>query len=443
MNRASRPSIVRARGEVDRVVVVLGDIEMGAGGPPDDFPHDRFLIDLLGRYLAPPFEDLALEIVFNGDTFDLLKTGLSKPGTDGAWPRHVTRGVALAKLARVEAAHGIFFDGLADLLARGGDRIKLHFVAGNHDLELLFPEVQAAIRARIGGDDRVGFHGHELDLGRLHVEHGSQRDPLFRVDPGKPFLELGGEPILNLSWAAVALLDVAMPLQPLLFHHDRLRPKRVLFGLMPELEDLLRTLAWNYWTKSFWREVWAGTDPVKRVSWTMVKEVLVRLVSREVEVAMDDDLQRRLARAAESDDPIQLSVLGHQHDPGWWSSGDRKVLRTGAFRDEYMLLERGAVQRPINKTWVEAFLRGDEVVRSHLVEEVGPPRPKGTEPPEIFDVLPQIRALLPSPATRKQDRAAQQAREAVEAAQGEAEERAPEPESEPKAGPSSERTGDE
>lgn len=64
---------------------------MGAGGPFDDFPQSDFLGELILSYNSPPFHELAVDLVFNGDTFDLLKTSYVDE-----YPRHITRDVALA-----------------------------------------------------------------------------------------------------------------------------------------------------------------------------------------------------------------------------------------------------------------------------------------------------------------------------------------------------------
>lgn len=364
---------------------------MGAGGPADDFPNSSWLGDRLRRYLAPPYDQLHLELVFNGDTFDLLKTSFNN-----AWPHHITAEVASTKMARVAEAHPEFFAALRDILAARGGDVSIHFVAGNHDLELFFPEVQAVIRDLTTVDERVRFHGHELELGRVRIEHGSQLDPLFRVEPEQAFLEFNGQKILNLSWASVALLDVAIPLQPLLHHLDRLKPKNLVLDLLPEVRELLTGLAWTYWTREYWRDFFGSKNPLKRVSWTMFKEVVWRFVAREIEVAMEDTF----AKILKDRDDIDLSIVGHQHEPGWWSFGDRKALRTGALRDEFMLSDGGYVQTPINKTWAEAFLAGDTVVRSHLVEEPSPMRPPGTMMTSIFDVVPGVLARLASPDAR-------------------------------------------
>src|SRR5689334_16167221 len=86
----------RAQRGSDRLLVTLSDIEMGSGGPWDDFPHDDHLAELILSYAGSEHRDHAVDLVFNGDTFDLLKTSV-----DGAYPHHITPAVALAKLDRV------------------------------------------------------------------------------------------------------------------------------------------------------------------------------------------------------------------------------------------------------------------------------------------------------------------------------------------------------
>jgi len=392
----------RHSGAPDRLVVCFSDVEMGAGGPYDDFPHSAWLGDILRAYTASRYDGLAIDFVFNGDTFDLLKTS-----HEGAWPHHVTSDIALAKMQRIADAHPAFFEALRAVLTARGRGANVHFVVGNHDPEILFPAVQDLLRARIGDRERVHFPGLSMQIGRLHIEHGSQLDPLFRLDESRPFLEHAGQTLLNLSWASVALLDVAIPLQPLLYHHDRLKPKALVLQLVPEVRELLTSAYWTYWTKDYWRDLFGAKNPVKTVSWTMLKELVRRVASFEVDVTMDDDLHERMVAR----DDIDVYMVGHQHEAGWWSYGLRKVLRTGALRDEYMISPRGDVQRPINKVYAEAYLCGDEIVRSQLVERVAPARPPGTMPESIFDCVPLIRERLSPPDARKQEKALQAAQE--------------------------------
>jgi UDP-2,3-diacylglucosamine pyrophosphatase LpxH len=398
------PTLVRPRERPDRLIVVMSDIEMGGGGPTDDFPHSAWLGEIIRSYADVRYEPYAVDLVFNGDTFDMLKTDLG-----GEHPRHITEKIAVAKMRKVAQAHPAFFDAVRYFLARTGPRGNVYFLFGNHDHELVFPEVQKLIK-ELGGD-RVRFPGWELDIGRTHIEHGSQRDPIFVVDEKKPTVDHKGEQILALSWGTVSLLDVAMPLKQLLYHHDRLKPKKLLFERMPEVKQLMTSSFWAYWTGGYFREFFA--DPMKTISWTMLKEVVYRLVSWDTEVYTAGAFQKMLVERED----VDLYVFGHEHEPGIWSHGLRRAIRTGAFRDEYMLSSRDEVLRPINKTYAEIFMAGADVVRSGIVELVAPLRAAGSMPHSIYDVLPEVRRRLASPELRKSQESAQKAQELKEAAE--------------------------
>ncbi len=381
----------------DRLVVVISDIEMGAGGPFDDFPHSEFLADLIASYAGPPHDNLAVDLVFNGDTFDLLKTSYN-----GEFPHIIDAEVAVGKMERVIAAHEPVFDALIAFLGQG-DR-HVHFIVGNHDMELLFPEVQVQIRRRLGDHQMVYFPGVDLDIGDVHIEHGQQVDPMFRMD--RPFfVEYEGRRILNLPWGSVALLDVALPLRHILYHHDRLKPREEAFRLLPDVRDFLMDRFWTYWTRDYLRGWWAGRDPMARVSWNMIRELAYRFRSRDGGVSVGAHFIERLYKR----EAFRIYTFGHEHESGWWTHEGRKLLRTGAFRDEYRLLDDGREREPIPKVYGEIFMRGETSVSARLVALTGPPAPEGHVPDSIYDVLELIRPLMGTLEERESTAAARRA----------------------------------
>ena len=390
----------------DRLLVVLCDVEMGCGGPFDDFPHSDWLAEHLLAYNEPPYDDLAVDLVLNGDTFDLLKTPYM-----GAFPRHVTCDVALAKMATILAAHPRFFEAIRRFVAHEGAPRAVHFVIGNHDAELVFPALQNVIRSVCGRPERIHFPGFELDVGRVHIEHGQQLDAMFRVDPEIPLVPYQGAEVLNISWGGAALLDTLIPLQPLFHFHDRLKPKMRVFELMPEVRELLVGIMWKYWTGGYW-EGFFTKDPTRKLTWTLIKELASRFASKEPDVIMAPVFQKRM----EHDDTYLLYVLGHLHQPGCWSFGDRKVLQLGCVRNEYMLADEGQTLRPMPKSYGEIYLCGELPVASHLLELEAPPAPPGYLPESIFEVLPKVREMLAPVDQRKDEHQAQKAQEKAEAA---------------------------
>jgi len=382
----------------DRLLIVLSDTEIGAGGRTDDLPEASFLTDRLLAYDRGPDGEQPIDVVFNGDTLDFMKTPY-----EGRYPRHISADVALAKLMSIAAAHPRFFAGLRKFLQSTRGRRRVFFVTGNHDYEMVFPEVQATLRSLLGGDEeRVLFPGFSLRLGDVHIEHGCQADRLFAFDTAKPFVQHKGEPILNLPWGAVALLDVAMPLQPVLCFHDRLKPRETLFDALPELYEVFVAKFWRYWTRDYIRGWLSRSDPVKRVRWTMFRELAWRYGSKDIRTHVDNSYEK-LVRAPTGP---RVACIGHLHDAAWLAWGDRKLLKGSALRNEFLFAPDGRVTALLPKTYIEARLAGDRCVRSQLVEFDGPPPPPAYVPDSIFDVRPQLQEMLGTAEERQEVAAA-------------------------------------
>ena len=388
-------SLLRVPPRADRLVVVMSDIEMGGGGRVlDDFPHDAWLAEIIGAYNEGPFSDLAIDLVFNGDTLDLLKTPY-----EGGYPHRIDAEVALTKLDAIAGSHPDFFRGIRRFLSHTPAPRRVYLLPGNHDQELVFPEVQDAVRRLCGDGGGVHFPGVELNIGDLHVQHGAQFDNVFAIDPTTPFLVDDGKQILNLAWGSVAVLQAVLPLQPWLYFHDRMKPKTWLLDLVPELRELLLARMWHYWTHDYWAGLFDRRDPTRALSWAAVKEVLRRFSSKDPDVRMQTDLD---ALIREPDGPRVVAV-GHLHEARLDSFGDRKLLQAGCLRDEYMIADGGRTLRPIPKSYLEIYQRGEDTIRSIPIEVDGPGRPAEEIPESVFEVRDQIIALLGPEKGRQRD----------------------------------------
>jgi len=379
---------------------------MGGGDATDDFPHSSFLAEIIGEYRSGKYADHAIDLVFNGDTFDFLKLPV-----DGKYPFHIDSKTALAKLAIVAAAHGAFFAAIRDFLLGGKGPRRVHFVVGNHDAELLFTGVKKELGRLCGADDHIHFPGDQLRIGPVHIEHGHQFDPLFYMDPQRPFISADPEPLLNLSWAAIGLLQVVIPMHPQLAFYERLLPKDELMRLIPELTELFNAVAWRYWTREFWRAYLIQKDPVLDFSWGILKEVVRRFLFTNSEVEID---KLRLSNTV-TNGSAQLFVTGHLHQIAHHWIGEKRIIQNGAMRDEYRILSGGASFTPILKTWIEIQLDQDErIVEVTTRERRGPARPAEEIPDTIFDLAPRVRKMLAGLGDRAEDQAAQKAQERQE-----------------------------
>jgi UDP-2,3-diacylglucosamine pyrophosphatase LpxH len=138
--------------------------------------------------------EVPLKLVFNGDTFDLLRLDpVPLPeefeNHPGSYNPVMTPARAAAEMTRVFEGHPQFLEALVIVLSAGNEIVML---PGNHDIEVQWEPVRDAIRdairtaPRLAGDparaddalSRLHFHSwfyHEP--GRAWIEHGCQYDP--------------------------------------------------------------------------------------------------------------------------------------------------------------------------------------------------------------------------------------------------------------------------
>lgn len=168
--------------------VIVSDLHIGPDATPPIFAGQQALPRLLAAQPAPT------RVILNGDSFDFLLD-------DAPLGLQVASAVARARTIVGSAQAAGTVAALAATLAAGGELIVR---AGNHDLELVLPEVQDVVRdalreaVRAGGasDDaaaaavaRVTFDDGDLPL-RVRcgdrwvlVTHGEHADPFNRWSP--------------------------------------------------------------------------------------------------------------------------------------------------------------------------------------------------------------------------------------------------------------------
>jgi UDP-2,3-diacylglucosamine pyrophosphatase LpxH len=162
-----------------RTIVVLSDLHMGIGRdssgawhPYEDFRWPAELAEFLKAVDADGKS--AVDLVLNGDTFELLQSVENECETAAAIG--CTEPQALARLNRVLAAHDVEVKALAQFAAAGSNRVV--FVPGDHDAALLFPRVAARVVSALGapaGRVEVVASGYWISADRrVYAEHGHQ-----------------------------------------------------------------------------------------------------------------------------------------------------------------------------------------------------------------------------------------------------------------------------
>lgn len=176
---------------------IISDLHLCDGGPCEDFRSDdeRALVSFLFHVSRRP----AASLIINGDFIDFVQI---QPRPRMWYDARLgpSEAESLEKLELALEAHAPVFDALRRVVASGH---ALRFHIGNHDLDLVWPRVQARLRARLGGREPAAISfGTEYRQAGLYVEHGHQADPAncFPDQPRVIHLDPQGVPRLERCW---------------------------------------------------------------------------------------------------------------------------------------------------------------------------------------------------------------------------------------------------
>jgi UDP-2,3-diacylglucosamine pyrophosphatase LpxH len=193
---------------MDTVVYLISDLHLASGReaatgewhPLEDFQADEAFCAFLDHLTAEAGGTPA-ELIIAGDFIDfpqiLPELGLTSPlsarGTTQAESLERAR-VALGQRPELASGHPAVFARLRQLLADGH---SVTILVGNHDIDLLWPDVWALLFDAIYPPGAAGTLRREVfsrtygsaERGRIYVEHGHERDPenYFGNQMAEPF----------------------------------------------------------------------------------------------------------------------------------------------------------------------------------------------------------------------------------------------------------------
>ena len=233
-----------------QIRVVVSDFHIGTGSPRgsfnpyEDFHEDERFAELLAHYTSGEYDEAHVELVLNGDIFDLLKVRVG-----GVWPDDVTETIAVEKLRQCIRGHSTVLDALHDFVSRG--RTRVTYIPGNHDIELMLPGPQQELVERIAGEPdrhRVQFitrtDTYHLPEG-IQIRHGHQWEAIHRYDYRNLTVSRHGrDPVIVQPWGSLFVLKVLNPAKMERYLIDHIVPlRRMLFlGMFLDFRFTVKTL---------------------------------------------------------------------------------------------------------------------------------------------------------------------------------------------------------
>lgn len=315
-----------------RTKIVLSDLHIGTGhakGRPnffEDFADDDRLVQLLARLSQQLAED-DVELIINGDFFDFLKVPIN-----GLFPEAITESVGALKMELCLRGHPKVVEGLRGFL-RGGKSRRITYLVGNHDMEVVFPSVRRLFSQAVGGaelDERVRFvvdrDHYRLD-GGVEIHHGHQFEALNAFDFRQLTLEKGlPEPILNLPWGSLFVLQVLNKYKEERPYLDRVKPfwPVMAAGIFLDTRFTLRAIATSgyYFTRARVSPLWRRRRPFTKLSKFLLNDVSF--------FAKHEDTAQKLFK---NDPTLRALIMGHTHTEmvRTYGRGERIYVNTGTW----------------------------------------------------------------------------------------------------------------
>jgi UDP-2,3-diacylglucosamine pyrophosphatase LpxH len=158
------------------VTIVVSDLHMGAGDKYDDFvdSNNEFASFIDELTASREGQRGRIELLINGDFLEFAQVNphVYALGSSEFW---CSESESLLKLGTILDGHPNVFESIGRFQQA---RNQCTLFAGNHDVELYWPKVQALLRAR-SGDVRfeLGKVWYSRYDGRLRLSHGHLFDP--------------------------------------------------------------------------------------------------------------------------------------------------------------------------------------------------------------------------------------------------------------------------
>jgi UDP-2,3-diacylglucosamine pyrophosphatase LpxH len=306
-----------------KLKLVVSDFHLGKGpyredgsvNVFEDFRHDAKLAEFLDWHCAGELADDEVELVVNGDFFNLLSVDL-----DGRLMDSITEQVAVEKTEAILRGHPSVLAALRRFNAHPARSAV--FLMGNHDPGLLFGRVRDLLARAVGGAVRFVLDGYDFD--GVHVEHGMQHEPMNAFNPEKYFLARNGDTYLNLPIGSRYIIQVLNEEKALRPYIDKVAPfhRYYRWALLNDPGVVLKISA-----KSVKFAIAAALQKIPHLEPVPLRRLFDLFFHYTAFPTLEREAKHLLARR-----PFHTVIMGHTHVPLYREyARDKVYVNTGTW----------------------------------------------------------------------------------------------------------------
>ena len=350
------------KNRVRKTLLVISDIHLGAGNYVnnqrnflEDFHYDKEMVEILEYFSTGDYVNREVELVINGDLFDLLAVPFVPYFDDEFWSEEA----ALEKLKMIMDAHPEVMQALNDFLLRKKKNIV--FVIGNHDAEFVFPSLQKYFnyyfdeKARRDFEIRIPSDGEYRPEPDVVLMHGHEYEPAHLFDPDRSILEdRDGRKYFIPPWGSYYVTKVLNKFKEQRNHVNAVRPihKFVINGF---IYDPLYTV--RFGLANFFYFVM-----VRFIYFFKLKNGFKETFQSALnELELFQDYETLTEDYFEQNPEVKALIVGHTHDPKIRTFSNGKIfINTGTWTDmHYLDFDRQDMGRLLTFAQLDFFAKAD------------------------------------------------------------------------------------
>lgn len=327
------------KNNIEKTIIVISDLHLGAGLSVnnrrnflEDFHYDKELIEFIEYHSSGHYLDREVELIINGDFFDLLAVPFVKYFDDEFWSEKA----AMDKLKMCIEAHVGVIEALKDFLTYPNNRLV--YIIGNHDAELVFESLRDYLTEQFPENDRHKFrillndntiyvpeegivlkHGHEYELAH---QYSVKTCIATDINHNKYFIP---------PWGSYYVTRVINKFKEGRDYINSVRPvnKFIINGIIYDPLYTMRFVFANFYYFFMVRFVMIFKQNKK------LNEVLS---SVKKEIHLFQNYESLTEDYVTSDENIKALIVGHTHDPIFREYDDGSIfINTGTWTKMYNL----------------------------------------------------------------------------------------------------------
>lgn len=326
------------KNECYKSIVVISDIHLGAGRTVynrknflEDFHSDKEFVEFIEYHSDGYFINREVELIINGDFFDLLAVPFVKYFDDEFWSEEA----ALSKLKMIIEAHHEIMSSLVNFISFPTNKIT--YILGNHDSEMILPKLQEYLLNYFPLESRERFtiltneNSDYRPIPGIVIKHGHEYEIAHQFSSKLIAEDESGTRYFIPPWGSYYVTRVINKFKEGRDYINAVRPvnKFIINGL---IYDTLYTL----------RFMFSNITYFLMVRFLMLFKVNNRIKEIVKSVKMEMQLFKDYESMTEDfikDNPeVKALIVGHTHDPIYREYDDGSIfINTGTWTKMYNL----------------------------------------------------------------------------------------------------------